>query len=84
MVGMVIHIGDGEFCITYVTDQDIEAIEVFDIAWVTMSNTVFMETIGQRARLDWAAFLLAVATDHKKVNMVDTLDSMLLGETFAR
>lgn len=67
MVRMVIHIGDGEFCITYVTDQDMETIEIFDIALVAMSNTVLMQAIGERSWCNGVAFLLAIAAEHERI-----------------
>lgn len=42
-----------------------EAIEVPDVAWVAMGDTVFVQAIGQRAFLDRAAFLLAVMANHE-------------------
>ena len=42
-----------------------EAIEVFDIARVTMGDAVLMQAIWQGSFLDWAAFLLAVLTNHE-------------------
>ena len=67
MVWVVIHIRDGVFCGIDGAADDMEAIEVSDIAGVTVGNAVFVQAIGKWALLDRAAFLLAIATkDHEK------------------
>jgi len=52
VVWVVIHIGDGVFGIFDIADQDMESIEVFDIAWVAVGDSVFCQSIGQRAFCD--------------------------------
>ena len=46
VIRVVIHIGDRVFCGVYGTADDMEAIEVFDITGITMSNTIFSQSIG--------------------------------------
>ena len=65
MIGMVIHIADGVFCGIYGTADDMKALEVFDIAGVTMGYSVFRQAIGETALCYGAAFLLAVMANHE-------------------
>jgi len=65
VVWMVIHIADREVFEIPAAADDMEAIEVFDIAWIAMGDAVLMQSIWQGSFLDWAAFLLAVLTNHE-------------------
>lgn len=81
VVWVVIHIGDGEVFAIYGTVEDMKAIEVFDIAGVTMGNAVLVEATGSISFLDGAAFLLAVATHHENISKVFSLSCIFCGVT---
>lgn len=59
-----------------------EAIEISDVAGITVGNTVLVESIGQWAFLDWAAFLLAVTANHENSKYSLSFSSAVLGFQF--
>ena len=63
---MVIHFGGKIFSIIYNTAEDMETSVVIHVAGNALGNTILVKTIGEGARYDRSAFLLAVRAYHRK------------------